>query len=74
MHAYKRNSIVIEMTRDEAAVLHKVTQFIGGSPKGPRGIIDQLDKELRSLSIGYRGDVTGSISFQESLDDRERNW
>lgn len=72
MHATKRNSIVVEMTREEAAVLHKVTQFVGGPPKGYRGVIDSLSKELRSVGIGFRGDVTGSISFQESRDDRER--
>lgn len=60
------DEVTIVMTKHEASVLLQITRYVGGSPNGPRGILDTLRHRLEDASIEptYHN-VMGSLSIDK---------
>ncbi len=54
--------ILLELTREEAEMLHRVCRSVGGPPDAghPRAAIDSVQKKLQLLDIRVRKDVVRS--------------
>lgn len=53
--------IELQLTIEEAKVIHFLTGYVGGDPKGPRGVIDKLRRALSDAGAycNTNGDAAG---------------
>ena len=58
--------VILHLSVEEAHYLYDITNVIGGTPEGPRGLFDEIRKVLRdSLSYySYSSKVTGSARIE----------
>lgn len=62
----ERPFCTLELTEYEAMVLQSITEYIGGSPEGPRGVFTKLRSEFRSIGLVCLGyyPMEGNVYFK----------
>jgi hypothetical protein len=58
---FPKYEVTLVLTQEEAETLEAITRSIGGSPKGPRGHMDNIGRALQAAG------VTGALELDDSL-------
>ena len=66
----KTIEVVLRMTEEEASTLKQVINALGGDPKGPRGVVDQIGMSLyvagvrqATHKLGIHYSVLGGVPY-----------